>query len=57
MYGCTRMNSAGVPCGWKPNHKSHGTISGLICYGVSYSNKASSIDINQTEAALDFVEG
>ncbi|KAL5117014.1 Structural maintenance of chromosomes protein 3 [Pleosporales sp. CAS-2024a] len=27
------------------------------CYGVSYSNKTSSIDVVQTEAALDFVEG
>lgn len=27
------------------------------CYGVSYSNKTSSIDVVQTEAALNFVEG
>lgn len=27
------------------------------CYGVSYSNKTSSIDVVEREAALDFVEG
>ncbi|KAF2822936.1 RecF/RecN/SMC protein [Ophiobolus disseminans] len=27
------------------------------CYGVSYTNKTSSIDVVETEAALDFVEG
>ncbi|KAF2868239.1 RecF/RecN/SMC [Massariosphaeria phaeospora] len=27
------------------------------CYGVSYSNKTSSIDVVDTQAALDFVEG
>jgi structural maintenance of chromosome 3 (chondroitin sulfate proteoglycan 6) len=27
------------------------------CYGVSYSNKTSTIDVVQTEEALDFVEG
>jgi structural maintenance of chromosome 3 (chondroitin sulfate proteoglycan 6) len=27
------------------------------CYGVSYTNKTSSIDVVQTEEALDFVEG
>src|ERR1700759_2726907 len=27
------------------------------CYGVSYSNKTSSIDVVGREAALDFVEG
>jgi structural maintenance of chromosome 3 (chondroitin sulfate proteoglycan 6) len=27
------------------------------CYGVSYTNKTSSIDVVETEAALEFVEG
>jgi len=27
------------------------------CYGVSYSNKTSSIDVVNREEALDFVEG
>jgi structural maintenance of chromosome 3 (chondroitin sulfate proteoglycan 6) len=27
------------------------------CYGVSYSNKTSSIDVVDKEHALDFVEG
>lgn len=27
------------------------------CYGVSYSNKTSSIDVVDREAALDFVDG